>query len=265
MQTKAPGASGVPLHEILAEVLAGNPAGGGFEVQYQPIVRFAGGATVAVEALACWEHPEVGRVDANQFMSAAEHTGLTGVLEDFVLNQACADADALTAAYGVDVPVHVNVSASRLVRPDLHAAIDWALRRYKLAASRVVIEISDAGRIDDMGAAARSVQRIRDRGVRVALDHFGSGHDVMTRLQALPIDLVKLDATVTDAGVAAARTESMSQAVLDICRRIGLSVIALGVATARQATALQGMGCELGQGELYGPQLRLQRVAKKRA
>ena len=87
----------------------------------------------------------------------------------------------------------------------------------------------------------------------------------MTRLQALPIDVVKLDATVTGAGVDAARIEAMSQAVLDICRRIGLSAIALGIATARQATALQGMGCELGQGELYGPPLRLQRVAKKRA
>lgn len=265
MPIRAPGASEAPLHEILAEVLAGDPAGGGFEVQYQPIVRFAGGASVAVEALARWEHPEVGRVEPAQFMSAAEHTGLTGVLEDFILNQACADTDALIAAYGLDVPVHVNVSASRLARPDLHAAIDWALRRYKLAAGRLVIEIADASRIDDMGETARSVQRIRDRGARVALDHFGSGYDIMTRLQALPIDHVKLDTTVTGADVDAARTEAMSQAVLDICRRIGLSVIALGIATARQATALQGMGCELGQGDLYGPPLRLQRVAKVRA
>lgn len=265
MQTKAPGANEVPLHELLAEVLAGDPAGGGFEVEYQPIVRFTGSATVAVEALARWEHPAVGKVEPAQFMSAAEHTGLTGVLEDFLLNQACADTDALSAAYGLDIPVHVNVSASRLVRPDLHAAIDWALKRYKLAAGRLVIEIADTSRIDDMGAAATSVQSIRDRGVRVALDHFASGHDIMTRLQALPIDHVKLDATVTGAGVDAANTEAMSQAVLDICRRIGLSVIALGIATARQAMALQTMGCELGQGDLYGPQLRLQRVAKTRA
>jgi diguanylate cyclase len=265
MQTKAPGASEVPLHEILAEVLAGDPAGGGFEVQYQPIVSFTGSATIAVEALVRWEHPAVGEVEPAQFMSAAEHNGLTGVLEDFILNQACADADALTAAYGLDVPVHVNISASRLTRPDLHAAIDWALRRYKLAAGRLVLEIAESSCIDDMGAAARSVQRIRDRGVPVALDHFGSGYDVMTRLQALPIDQVKLDATVTGAGVDAARTEAMSQAVLDICSRIGLSAVALGIATARQATALQGMGCELGQGDLYGPPLRLQRVAKVRA
>lgn len=265
MQSKAPDAGEVPLHELLAEVLAGDPAGGGFEVQYQPIARLAGGATVAVEAVACWEHPRVGQVAPAQFGAAAERAGLSAVLDDYVLNQACADAEALTAAYGLDVPVHMNVSASRLVRPDLHAAFDWAVRRYKLAAGRLVIEIADVSRIDDMGLAARAVQRIRDRGVRVALDQFRSGYDVMTRLQALPIDQVKLDTTVTGADVDAARTEATSQAVLDICRRIGLSVIALGVATARQATALQEMGCELGQGDLYGPPLRLERVAKVRA
>ena len=108
----------IPLHELLAEVLAGDPADGGFEVQYQPIVRFGGEATVAVEALARWEHREAGKVEPAQFFAAAERTGLTVVLEDFILNQACADAEALTAVYGLDVPVHVNVSASRLARPD---------------------------------------------------------------------------------------------------------------------------------------------------
>ncbi len=137
MQTKALAASEVPLHEILAEVLAGDPAAGGFEVQYLPIARLAGGATVAVEALACWQHPLAGKVAPAQFMATAESTGLTAVLDDFILNRACADADALTAAYGLDVPIHVNVSAHRLARPDLHAAIEWALQRALASMSRV--------------------------------------------------------------------------------------------------------------------------------
>lgn len=74
-----------------------------------------------------------------------------------------------------------------------------------------------------------------------------------------------LDATVTGAGVDAVRTEAMCQAVLDICQRIGLSVIALGIATARQALALKRTGCELGEGDLYGPPLRLQRVANAKS
>jgi EAL domain-containing protein (putative c-di-GMP-specific phosphodiesterase class I) len=195
-------------------------------------------------------------------MAAAERTGLTGVLEDFVLNQACADADALTAAYGLDVPIHVNVAARRLTRPDLYAAIDWALGRYKLGASRLVIEVAHTNRIEDTGGAAKAIQRIRDRGVRVGIDDFGSGYDIMTQLQGLPIDLIKLDARITGAGVDAARTEAMCQAVLEVCQRIGLSVIAQGIATGSQALALQEMGCQLGQGELYGPVLRLPRERK---
>jgi len=86
----------------------------------------------------------------------------------------------------------------------------------------------------------------------------------MTQLKGLPVDLIKLDARITGAGVDATRTEAMCQAVLDVCQRIGLTVIAQGIETADQARALQAMGCELGQGELFGPPLRLQRVAKAR-
>lgn len=255
MQNQAP--EDVPLHEVLAEVLAGDPAAGGFEVQYLPIVRFADETTVAVEATPSWQHPRLGKVAPRQFIAAAERSGLSAVLDDFVLNQACADAEALTAAYGLDVPVHVNIATARLGRPELHAAIEWALQRYKLAAHRLVLEIAEPSSGEDIVAAGRSLQRIRDRGVRIALDHFGPGYDIMTRLQALPIDQIKLDATVTGAGVDAARTEAMCQAVLDICRRIGLDVIAQGIVAARQVVALQAMGCELGQGELYGEGIRI--------
>jgi len=196
-------------------------------------------------------------------MSAAERTGLTSVLEDFILSQACADADALTAVYGLDVPVHVNVSAGRLARPDLHAAIDWALGRYKLAASRLVVELAQTSRIENVSAASRAIQKIRNRGVRVAIGDF-AGYDIMAQLQGLPVDLIKLDARITGAGVDATRTEAMCEAVLDVCQRIGLTVIAQGISTEEQAHALLGLGCELGQGELYGAPLRLQRMAKAR-
>ena len=264
MQTKAPDATEVPLHELLAQVLAGDPAASGFEVHYQPIVRIASHATVAVEALACWRHPDVGIVEPAQFMAAAERTGLSGVLDDFVLNQACAAADALTAVHGFDVPVHANVSARRLARPDLYAVIDWALGRYKLAAGRLVIEVAQTDRIEDIGAAACAIKRIRDRGVRVCIDDCGAGYDIMTRLQGLPIDLIKLDARITGAGVDATRTEAMCQAVLEVCERIGLSVIAQGITTAGQALALQEMGCQLGQGALYGPPLPLERERERK-
>ena len=237
----------VPLHELLVEVLAGNPADNGFEVQYQPIVRLGGHATVAVEALVRWQHPVAGKIEPAQFMSAAERTGLTSVLEDFILNQACADADALTAVYGLDVPVHVNVSANRLARPDLHAVIDWALGRYKLAASRLVLELAQVNRLEDVGAAGRAIQKIRNRGVRVAIDDF-SGYDIMTQLQGLPVDLIKLDARIM-----AWELMTRMKAMLRRCwmrRADWVDRDRAGNPPGRQARALQGSGAKFGQGEL---------------
>jgi EAL domain-containing protein (putative c-di-GMP-specific phosphodiesterase class I) len=88
--------------------------------------------------------------------------------------------------------------------------------------------------------------------VRVAIDDIGLGYDVVEQLQGLPLDLINLDATISGAGVDAARTEAMRQSLLDVCERIGLTVIARGIATKEQATALRAMGCKIGQGELYG-------------
>jgi diguanylate cyclase len=265
MQSQAPDASNVQLHELLAEVLAGNPATAGFDVHYQPIVRFDNHSTVAVEAVPRWQHPDSGQIEPLLFMAAADRTGLTGVLEDFVMNRACADADALTAAYGREVSLHVNISARRLGRPDLDAALSWTLGRHKLPAGRLVIEITEANDIRNLSVAAKFVQRIRERGVRVALDSFGSGTEAMGQLQALPIDLIKLDAALTGTDAESWRCQTVCRSLLDLCQRIGLSVIADGVQTVRQGVTLREMGCEMGQGKLYGTPLRLHRKQKVRS
>jgi diguanylate cyclase len=86
-------------------------------------------------------------------------------------------------AFGLGAPVHVNVSTRRLTRPDLHVVIDWALGRYKLEAGRLVIEIANTNQVEHAGVASKAIQRIRDRGVRMAIDDFGSGYDIMAQLQ----------------------------------------------------------------------------------
>jgi diguanylate cyclase len=263
MQSKSRGAFNFQLHEVLAEALAGNPATAGFEVHYQPIVRFDDKATMAVEALASWNHPVAGKIEPVQFVAAAERTGLMGVLDDFVLNRACADAGTLAAAYGREIGMHVNVSASRLGRKDLEAAIGWALQRHKLPAGRLTIEITESGLIEDLSVAAASLQRIRDRGVQVALDNFGSGFNPLVQLQGLPIDLVKLDVTLTNADAEFWRTEEMCRSALEACRRLGVGAIAEGVETLRQACALQDIGCQMGQGILYGAPSRLTPAGKQ--
>ncbi len=259
MQAKAHDDSSWLLNDLLV-ALTRDPAAAGFEVHYQPIVRLDDAVIVAVEALARWHHPVAGSVGAGTFMAVAEGAGVAGVLDDFVLNLACADAGALADVYGRYIDVHVNVSASRIGKPDLEVAVDRALERHRLKPGRLVLEITETSRMVDLGAAAAAVRRIREAYVGVALDDFGSGFNMLAQLHALPVDVIKLDATLSS-GAEAWRTEALCRSVLAICEQLSLKVIAEGVETASQEYALRQMGCHLGQGYLYGPPLPLDQLS----
>ncbi|WP_239138567.1 putative bifunctional diguanylate cyclase/phosphodiesterase [Actinoplanes regularis] len=246
------------LPQLLAGALTGgSPAAAGFEVHYQPIVRLDDRATVAVEALARWTDPVAGPVHPDVFVTMAERTGLVSAIDDFVLNQACADAQALAERYGRPIAVHVNVSAGRLGQQGLEDAVDAALARHAMPPARLVIEITETLRIPDLPRAAAMVERLRARGVRVALDDFGSGYNALAQLHGMPVDTVKLDSTLTDVDTAPDRAGALCRSVLTICADLGITVVAEGIETDERAEALSGLGCPLGQGYLFGPPARL--------
>ncbi|WIM94839.1 EAL domain-containing protein [Actinoplanes oblitus] len=246
------------LPRLLAGALTGgSPAAAGFEVHYQPIVRLGDRVTVAVEALARWTDPVAGPVHPDVFVTMAERTGLVAAIDDFVLDQACADAHALADRYGRPIDVHVNVSAGRLGHQGLEDAVDAALARYALPPERLVVEITETLRIPDLPRAAAVVERLRARGVRVALDDFGSGYNALAQLHGLPVDTVKLDSTLTDVDTGPARAGALCGSVLAICAELGITVVGEGIETEDRAAALADLGCPLGQGYLFGPPARL--------
>ncbi len=240
------------LPALLARALADSPADAGFEVHYQPVVRLADGVVVAVEALARWRDPEAGVIDPDVFVIVAERTGLVAAIDDFVLDRACADADALAARYGGPLDLHVNVSSGRLGGPELDSAVERALTRHALPPSRLVLEITETRRIPDLRAAAAAADRLRAAGVRLALDDFGSGFNALAQLHGLPVDIVKLDGSLTDVELAPERAGALCRSVLAICAELGVSVVAEGVERPAQAAALAELGCAYGQGYHLG-------------
>ncbi|WP_246595307.1 putative bifunctional diguanylate cyclase/phosphodiesterase [Actinoplanes auranticolor] len=249
------GADGGPnadLPHLLARALSGAPAAAGFEVYYQPIVRLTDGAIVAVEALARWTDPVAGPVDPDVFVTVAERTGLVAAIDDFVLDRACADAAGLANTYGRPIDVHVNVSAARLGQHGLEEAVAQALDRHNVRPSRLVVEITETRRIPDMPRAIEVAERLRRRGVRVALDDFGSGYNALAQLHSLPVDIVKLDSSLTDVDVSPERAGALCRSVLAICAELGIAVVAEGIETPARAHALAALGCHLGQGYLFG-------------
>jgi diguanylate cyclase (GGDEF)-like protein len=249
------------LPHLLAQALAGgNPAAAGFEVYYQPIVRFTDGATVSVEALARWTDPVAGPVHPDVFVTVAERTGLVVAIDDFVLDQTCADAAMLEKIYGRPIGMHVNVSAARLGQDGLEDAVRAALARHRVAPARLVIEITETRRIPDLPRAAAVAARLRSQGVRIALDDFGSGFNALAQLHSLPVDIVKLDSTLTDVDVAPERAGALCRSVLAICTELNIVVVAEGIETVGRAEALAELGCPLGQGYLFGQPSPLNRL-----
>ncbi|SDT79296.1 putative bifunctional diguanylate cyclase/phosphodiesterase [Actinoplanes derwentensis] len=248
------------LPQLLAGALAGSPAAAGFDVHYQPIVRLSDGATVAVEALARWTDPVAGPVHPDVFVTMAERTGLVSAIDDFVLDRACADAANLAELHGRPIGVHVNVSAGRLAGQGLEEAVRAALTRHDLAPEHLIIEITETLRIPDLPYAAALVERLRSIGVRVALDDFGSGYNALAQLHAMPVDIVKLDSTLTDVDASPDRAGALCRSVLAICAELGITVVAEGLETKERAQALADLGCPLGQGYLYGAPAPLNRL-----
>lgn len=253
------------LQKLIADALAGDPAAAGFDVHYQPIVRLENRVTVAVEALARWSHPRVGEVCPRIFVEIAEQLGLVGVLDNFVLARACAGAEALEAAYGREVDVHVNVSAGRLSDASLDAVVAEALEWAPLRPGRLVLEITETAQIADPRAALRVAERIRARGVRLALDDFAAGFNWFRRLHDLPIDILKLDASITHVESDPQHAALFCKALLTLCRELDMRIVAEGVESEAQALALEQLGCDVGQGYLLGrPQSLAQLVESQR-
>ncbi|MDT5023718.1 MAG: diguanylate cyclase [Micromonosporaceae bacterium] len=249
------------LPNLLAEALHGDPKNAGFTVAYQPVVRMEDETTVAVEALARWSHPVSGVVGPDVFVAVAERAGLIAAVDNFVLDQACHDAAALTESYGRPIDIHVNASARRLGQPELEAAIIAALERYAVAPSRLVVEITETARIGDLAAASAGAARLRRLGVRLALDDFGAGFNAMAQLHALPVDIVKLDREIARLDPDPQRAEAMCRAIVTICESIGVVVIAEGVETRAQSVVLERLGVTLAQGYLYGEPTALPELA----
>ncbi len=233
----------------LADLLAAALEQDGLDVHYQPIVRLADSTVVAVEALARWTDPVHGPVPAEVFITVAERAGLVGRIDDFVLDRACRDATTFTGAWA-GAAVHVNVSAARFGAPDQEDAVLAALARHGLPADRLLLELTETARLDDLTAAGAAAGRLTAQGVLLGLDDFGAGHNALPQLHALPVDVVKLDRSLVVAGTG--RSAALCRSVVAICTAMGVKVVAEGLESDEQVAAMAALGCGYGQGHRFG-------------
>ncbi|HSK90688.1 MAG TPA: EAL domain-containing protein [Euzebyales bacterium] len=225
------------------------------ELAYQPQLAVSSegiaGDVLGVEALARWHHPELGVIPPSTFIPLAEELGLMNELGGWVLRRSCQQAAAWRERLHRIVPIGVNISGRQL-NPELLSHLDDALGRARLDPTSLVIELSEPTVTSHGEHATELIGAIRARGVRVALDDYGTGVTSTMRLANLPLDVIKIDRSLV-AGLVR-DTDQRASAVLDatinLAHDLGLLVIGEGVEQPVQQQRLGVLGCDALQGNL---------------
>lgn len=222
------------------------------QMHYQPVLDLSTGALVGVEALARWYDEQLGDVPPDVFIPVAERTGLVVELGRLALHEACRRAMSWSGLQDQPIEVAVNVSPVQLREVEFVEDVRIALEDSGLRPDLLCLEITETALVADVGAAAATLRALRALGVRLALDDFGTGHSSLTLLRNLPLDLVKIDRSLIRRVAVDAFDAVLVQLAVDAAHTLGLRVCAEGIEELEQAQQLVAMGCDTGQGWLFG-------------
>ena len=233
------------LHTAVAQDL--------ISLAWQPIYSLEDGLLVGAEALARWTHPERGPISPNVFFPIAEETRLVGPLSARLLEQACHRFAAWAGQRGAPRYCAFNLSRAQLGDPDLDANVARLLQRHGLAPSQLQLEMTESMIMADPEVAISQLQRLRRRGVRLAMDDFGSGHSSLASLHRFPFDVIKIDRSFV-AALDGDRREfvALVHAVIELAWNLGMECVAEGIDDEQQVATLLAMECGYGQGFLLG-------------
>ncbi|MEV8508300.1 bifunctional diguanylate cyclase/phosphodiesterase [Actinoplanes sp. NPDC051475] len=229
---------------------------GEFRVHYQPVVDSRTAEVRSLEALLRWTKPDGTSVPPDEFIPAAEDSGLIIPIGAWVLRHAIAQAAEWHHRFGLSLSV--NVSGHQLPDPGFAETVLDALSAGGLPPTALILEITETALVAVTGSAATDVhtclQLLRDHGIRIAIDDFGTGYASLSYLRHLPVDILKIDRSFvhSDGGSAPGPEDhAFIRAILHLSENLRLSTIAEGVETPQQAALLQHMNCHLAQGFLF--------------
>ncbi len=236
--------------------------GDGLRLVYQPWIDTDTGKVAGVEALLRWEHPELGMVPTERFVSLAEETDLIVPLGLWAMNEACRQLRAWHDSGLEPFAVSINVSPRQLKRGNLAEVVEHTLERTGLDASWLKLELTERTLVEDTETARRTLERLRAIGVAIAIDDFGTGYSSLSYLKSFPIDAIKIDREFVRDSVMDADTATVSESMVTLATDLRLEVIAEGVETREQLEMMRGFGCHLVQGFYISRPLAVDRMPR---
>jgi diguanylate cyclase (GGDEF)-like protein/PAS domain S-box-containing protein len=221
-----------------------------FFLVYQPIFDLQTMAIHGVEALLRWQHPTRGVISPDEFIPVLEENGLIVDVGRWVLHQACNQA-ADWARMGYRIQMSVNVSMRQLASPDLVTEVQEALATSRLDPGALTLEVTESVLMRDADATVAHLRRLKEVGVKVAIDDFGSGQSSLTYLRRFPIDELKIDRSFIAAIDNTRESVALLHTLVELGRTLGLSTVAEGIETMAQLEGLRHEHCSFGQGFIF--------------
>jgi diguanylate cyclase (GGDEF)-like protein len=224
---------------------------GELEMFYQPQVNLLDQRVVGVEALLRWHHPQRGLLSPGTFLPALDNSALALEIGWWTLDQA-AERAGMLQSLGYDIKVAVNLFPGQLRAPNLIHKVVNALQRHSLRADRLELEVTETIALADDDRSFEAMTSVRNLGVGIAFDDFGTGYASLSSLQRYPLTTLKIDRGFVQHIHDRSSDFAITRALVSLSREMGLKTIAEGIETEEQERTLIELGCPSGQGYLYG-------------
>lgn len=221
-----------------------------FTLVFQPQVAFTDGRLRGFEALLRWQHPSVGDVPPGLFIPLLEEARLINRLASWIYRKGAAQRNAWSERFGSHLVLGISLSRAQFTMPGLVDELAQVIEKHQLQPAQLEVEVAETSLMYNIDAAVKQVHRLRELGIRVALDDFGAGDCSLRMLRDLPIDTLKLDRHLVARLPDSAADIALVRSVIDLCVAYDITVIAEGVETRAQAEWLKGAGCAYVQGFL---------------
>ena len=222
-----------------------------FKLVYQPLISLNDGKLVGAEALIRWRDAELGDIPPAEFIPIAEESGLIVALGEWVIHEACR-ARRDWRMQGLDIPpLSINMAGVQLRQLGCVEGLLNILNEHDVPPNDIEVEVTETGLLDTSAVSRENLVRMRNAGVRIALDDFGVGFSSLAHLRDLPIHRLKIDRSFTVECMRDARTLTIVKAVIDMARSLGINITAEGIETQAQQTWMQHLGCDSAQGYLF--------------
>jgi EAL domain-containing protein (putative c-di-GMP-specific phosphodiesterase class I) len=208
---------------------------------------------VGLESLVRWDHPARGLVPPMDFIPLAEETGLIVPIGTWVLEEACRCVALWQRDFGFEPPlsIAVNVSAKQLQHPEAVSSIRAAIAKSGVAPENVTLEVTESILVKDSDAVITRLQSLKEIGLRIAVDDFGTGYSSLAYLKRFPIDVLKIDRWFVSGEGHGAEDSAILSAIVKLAQSLGMEVVAKGIETFEQLSALRMLGCHRGQGYFF--------------